>query len=58
MGKLVEGDRMRNYDDIPKEFWDDKPRRRTGGTNGNETGRTKAERSRPDTELNKNRTRK
>ena len=49
---------MRNYDDIPKKCWDDEPKRRTDGTNGNETGRTVIERSRPDTELNKNRTRK
>lgn len=31
---------MRRYDDIPKEYWDDEPRRQQNGTNGNETGRT------------------
>jgi hypothetical protein len=51
---------MRNYDDIPKQFWDDEPKRRTDGTQGNEPkGRTIITKGdRPDTELNKNRTRK
>ena len=38
---------MRRYDDIPKEYWDDEPRRKQGGDNGNETGKTKIERSAP-----------
>ena len=36
---------MRNYDDIPKQYWDDEPKRRVDGTDGNEpAGRTKIER--------------